>query len=73
MNEQELIHAVRTHAMANYEKGGWDYVVEAWDDGDILEIISDKNATTVKQAIKAVGAEVKLHDDYRKDIQAEEF
>jgi hypothetical protein len=69
----DLVDAVRRHAMANYENDGWDYVVECFDDGDIIELISDADAKTAKQAIKAVGDYVKIRDDYRKDIQAEEF
>lgn len=52
MNEQDLINAVRNHALANYNTDGWDYLVECWMDGDILECID--NATTVTQAIANV-------------------
>lgn len=52
MNEQDLINAVRNHALANYNTDGWDYLVECWMDGDILECID--NATTVAQAIANV-------------------
>lgn len=52
MNEQYLINAVRNHALANYNTDGWDYLVECWMDGDILECID--NATTVAQAIANV-------------------
>ena len=33
--ETDLIAAVRRHALDNYERDGWDYLVECWDDGDI--------------------------------------
>ena len=52
MNEQDLINAVRNHALANYNTDGWDYLVECWMDGDILECID--NATTAAQAIANV-------------------
>ena len=42
MNEQELIQAIRKHAEANYSKG-WDLIVEAYDDGDLLEELSQNN------------------------------
>ena len=45
ISELDLVNAVRKHALNNYENDGWDYLVECWDDGDILEQISDKNAT----------------------------
>ena len=61
-------HAVKGHAVRNYEKDGWDYIVECYGDGDIASIIQDANATTPEQAIKAVGDYIKVKDDYRSDI-----
>ena len=52
MNEQDLINAVRNHALANYNTDGWDYLVECWMDGDILECLD--GAETVAQAIANV-------------------
>lgn len=52
MNEQDLIIAVRDHALANYNTDGWDYLVECWMDGDILECLD--GAETVDQAIANV-------------------
>lgn len=52
MNEQDLINAVRNHALANYNTDGWDYLVECWMDGDILECLD--GAATVAQAIANV-------------------
>jgi hypothetical protein len=39
MTEQEKIQAIRKHAEALYDKG-WDYVVECWSDGDLLDELS---------------------------------
>ena len=39
MTEQEKIQAIRKHAEALYNKG-WDYVVECWSDGDLLDELS---------------------------------
>lgn len=71
MTKTALVKAVREHAAKNYEKGGWDYVVECYDDDTILEIIGD--ATDAWLAIKRVGEVVSERDDYRCDIQAEAF
>jgi hypothetical protein len=57
MNEQQLIEAVRTHAMRNYDHG-WDTLVECYADGDILEIISGTN--TAGEAIAAVAARLRV-------------
>ena len=39
-DELMLIGSIRMHANANYNKG-WDYIVECWTDGDILDVLSD--------------------------------
>jgi hypothetical protein len=67
----ELVAAVRKHALAHYEKGGWDYVVEAYEDSEIEAVLRAAGATSVKKAIAAMKDEVGPRDDYRRDIQAE--
>ena len=64
-----LVDAVKGHAVRNYEKDGWDYIVECYNDGEIAEIIQDANATTREKAIKAVGDYIKVADDYRSEIR----
>ncbi len=66
MTMQDLIAAVKAHALAHYESDGWDYVIETQEDSDLAALIGD--ATTVKQAIARVGAAFKPLDDYRADI-----
>lgn len=68
MNEQEMIQAVRKHAYENYEKDGWDTVIECMEDGDILELISDAKATNYMEAINAVHKLVKLRHDHEREI-----
>jgi hypothetical protein len=70
-NIKDIIAAVRVHAKAHYNEGGWDYVVEAYDDSEILEEIGD--AKTAEEAIRNIGKILKLRDDYRKDIEASAF
>jgi hypothetical protein len=69
--ELDLVEAVRRHARANYTKGGWDYVIECWADGDILEVIED--ATTPAQAIAKVAPIVKLIAEREQDARSEIF
>lgn len=69
----EMVAAVRKHAREHYTTGGWDYVVESFDDEEIVEIIEDENATTTAGAIRAVGSVVALLDDRRSDIEATRF
>ena len=68
MTEQELINAVRAHALVNCQSYGWDTVADCWMDGDILEAIN--GAETSDQAIANVGAELEPHIAMRKAIQA---
>jgi hypothetical protein len=70
-NKQNLVAAVRDHALANYENGGWDDVVEAWSDDEIIEEMGD--ATTIEAAIANVSVAVKLHFDYAEDIRSTAF
>ena len=64
----ELIKAVRDHALDNYEKGGWDILVECWDDEEIAEAIG--GAKTPKAAIAACKRVVGTIDEYRSDVIA---
>jgi hypothetical protein len=66
-----LVDAVRAHAMKHYERGGWDYVVECWEDKDIAAEIG--GATTEGGAIRKVGKVAKVLGDYRAEVRAEIF
>lgn len=62
-----LVQAVRDYANANYNKGGWDIIVECWSDEDILGEIG--NVKTVSGAIRKVSKVVQVISDYRSEIQ----
>lgn len=70
---KDLIEAVKRHAVDNYENNGWDVLVECWDDGEILERISEANAKTPDAAIKACQFWVELYDEQRRAIRNEAF
>jgi H2-forming N5,N10-methylenetetrahydromethanopterin dehydrogenase-like enzyme len=65
MTEQQMIQAIRAYAEALYSKG-WDIVVEAYDDGDLLEELSqnDMNLTKTIQSLQVM-------IDVRADMMAE--
>ena len=71
MTKQELIEGIKAHARKNYEKGGWDYVIECYSDEDIAHEI--EGATTLLGAIRKLSKSLKDGNDYRRDIQAEAF
>lgn len=68
MDEQYLINAVRNHALANYNTDGWDYLVECWMDGDILECLD--GAETVEQAITNVREALAPLAEMRDEVRA---
>lgn len=68
MNKQNLIAAVRDHALDNYNTEGWDYLVECWEDGDIIDAMGD--ASTTKQAINNVRDALRPLADMRDEVRA---
>jgi len=65
--KSNLVQAVRDYANANYNKGGWDIIVECWSDEDISGEIG--NVKTVSGAIRKVSKVVQVIGDYRSEIQ----
>lgn len=55
-----LLAAVREHAVNNYDQGGWDIVVEAYEDEELAELIARAPDQTVAGAIQYVGDTVGL-------------
>lgn len=66
MTKQELIDAVKKHAQENYEKGGWDYVIECWSDDEIVEACV--GCVGIDEAIKKIGEQVGITDGVRRDV-----
>ena len=67
----DFVTEIKAHALANYNRDGWDIVVECYSDEELRELTV--SCKTAEQAIAKVGDMVKVQDDYRKDIQAEAF
>jgi hypothetical protein len=61
METAELVAAVKAYAIENYTEGGWDVIVEAWDDAEIAETIG--RATTVKGALAKFADVVDVYSD----------
>ena len=68
--DQEMIEAVRKHALENYGKDGWDIVVECYEDADIQRVIKDAEATCSIDAITAVYDLVKMIRDHEVEISS---
>lgn len=65
MTKAEIIAAVKAHALANYEAGGWDVVVECWSDEDIANAIG--RVTTVAGAIRKIRPVIDVYADRQAD------
>lgn len=67
MTTAELVEAVRAHATAKYNTGGWDILVECWSDAEIVECIG--TAKTAAGAIAKCARSLKPHAEYRREVQ----
>lgn len=63
-----LLDDVKAHAVANYERDGWDFVIECHSDEEIREAIG--GAKTLKGALRNVRSKfaLALHDERRREI-----
>jgi hypothetical protein len=65
MTKSEVVEAVKAHALANYNAGGWDVIVEAWTDEDIASAIGA--ARTLKGAIKKLAPVIDVYSERQAD------
>lgn len=70
MSMDELIAAVKTHALEHYEENGWDFVIECFERDELEKLLREAGAATLEAAIEAVGEIAKLHDERRREIRA---
>jgi len=71
MDRTELLAEIRTYAGKNYNKGGWDVLVECWSDAEILEEIGKAN--TLRGAIWKLNKTLNFIADYRAEMMATAF
>ena len=69
MTDQEKIQAIKTYAEALYSMG-WDVVVEAYDDSQLLEELALNDMDVVK-TIQSLQAMVDVRADMMAEHQAE--
>ena len=65
----ELVQYVKDYANFHYNDGGWDVIVECWEDKDILKVLTEDNATTEKEAIAAFKDVVAVWADQQADAE----
>ena len=68
-DQEKMIEAIKTHAEALYSKG-WDIVVEAYDDNDLLAELSI-NGMDLSKTIQSLQAMIDVRADMMAEHQAE--
>lgn len=63
-----LVKQVREYALQNYNRDGWDFLVECWEDSDIAEHIGD--ATDFETAMRQCRKVTRALDEQRREIRA---
>ena len=64
----QLIAALKAHAVKNYERNGWDYLVECWTDEQIDEALG--KVTSLEGAIGKVGPTLRAQNEARQEAVA---
>ena len=67
----DLIEGVRQYALAHYNEGGWDIIFECFEDDELAEEI--EGCKDLPAAIEKMAWIAKIHNDRRREIQAEIF
>ena len=70
---QEMIEAVKSYARSHYNEGGWDSIVECYEDSELAQEIEKGKCSSIEEAIAYVGKGCNIWDDYRRDIEATAF
>jgi len=72
MTDAEIIAAIRQHAEQNYERDGWDFLVECWSDADVADAagLADRPRPGLVGALDRCHRAVKYLDEYRSEIQS---
>lgn len=71
MTTPELIAAVKAHAIAHYNDGGWDVIVECWEDADIANAIG--GARTLAGALRKLAPFIDVVSDRQADARNSAF
>lgn len=66
-----LVEGVKAHALAHYNDGGWDVIVEAWTDDDIAKAIG--GARTLRGALRKLSPTVAVWADRQADAENSAF
>jgi hypothetical protein len=73
---QEMVEHVKAHALAHYNDGGWDVIVECWEDKEIVDWLTDPTmpaVTTNALAIERMFILVEIWADRQADARNSAF
>lgn len=63
VTDQDLVDAVRAHAVENSHDDGWEQIATSWEDWEILAVI--RGANRESQAIRRMKRHVRGTSDHR--------
>lgn len=66
--QKDWFHAVQKHASENYEKGGWDYFVECWDENEFEEFLTENDIGSLHDAIVGLAEQLGVLSSVRSDV-----
>jgi len=66
-----FVTAIREWAIAHYNRDGWDFLVECWEDKDIYEVI--RGCRTPRSAIEKCRKALKPMAEKRRSVMNEVF
>jgi hypothetical protein len=78
MSSKEMVEAIKAHALAHYDDGGWDVIVECWDDEDIKRwLFLDEDGyipvTSFEEAVERMFVLVDVWADQQADARNSAF
>lgn len=69
----KLVAHVKAHAQAHYTDGGWDVIVECWEDDQIAKVLREDDANTPAKAIASFKPVVDVWADRQADARNSRF
>ena len=70
---QNIIEYIKQYALEHYDDGGWDVLVECWNDKDIEKNLALYNVTTKEKALSAFEDIVNVWADQQADARNSAF
>ena len=67
---KDLVEQVKRYAGEHYNEGGWDHVVECYEDAEIRKELEEHQCTTLAEAVEKMGRILGILNDVRKDRMA---